>query len=152
VTPALGPPQVPQIQTAYPHLLSEDTIVWTRWLEHNRHRITGVWYDVHVGEPVAVPAGLHPGVAVDALAITRKRIDVVAKAGPEIWVIELKPFANYTSLGQALAYSRLFAQEYHAGAPVTPMVICCEVDPDLVDDFRRLGVRYEEVGYPPYTI
>ena len=148
----LGPPEKVQVAAHYPHLLSEDTIVWTRWLERNQHRISAVWYDVHVGEPVAVPAGLHPSIPIDALAVSRKRIDAVARTPSEIWVIELKPYGNYTSLGQALTYSRLFAQGYDAGLPVVPMVICCELDPDLVDDFQRLGVRFEEVGYPPYRI
>ena len=148
----LGSPQVPALQTAYPHLLSEDTIVWTRWLEKNAHRITGVWYDVHVGQPIPLPAGVHPSLGADAAAISRKRIDVVAKAGPELWVIELKPYGNFVALGQAQVYSRLFSVEYNAGLPCVPMVLCCEVDPDLIDDFDRLHVRFEEVGYPPYTL
>lgn len=152
MTRPLGPPHIPAIATSYPHLLSEDTIVWTRWLTHNIHRISGVWYDVHVGQAVSLPPETLAAIQIDALTISRKRIDVVARAGPEIWVIELKPYANYTSLGQALAYSRLFAQEYNAGGPVVPLVICCEVDPDLIDDYQRLGVRYEEVGYPAYRM
>jgi len=148
----LGPPQMPRIQPAYPHLLADDTVIWTRWLEHNIHRISGVWYDVHVGEPLAVPVGLHPSVQVDALAVTRKRIDVVARAAGEIWVIEVKAWGGYVPLGQALVYSRLFATEHHTGWPVVPTVICAEIDPDLVDDYARFGVHWEEVGYPPHHL
>ena len=148
----LGPPQIPTLQTSYPHLLAEDTIVWTRWLRTNIHRIQAVWYDVHVGLPVTLLPGLHPSMLADTQAISRKRIDVVARAGPEIWVIEVKPYGTYTALGQALVYSRLFTIEYNPGQPTIPMVICCAMDPDLVADCQRLGVRYEEVGYPPYRL
>jgi len=75
----LGPPQPPRIQTSYPHLLAEDTIVWTRWLEKNLHRIREVWYDVHVGAAVPLPTEFHPAMEADLNAITRKRIDVVAR-------------------------------------------------------------------------
>ena len=146
----LGPPSPVRILPVYPHLLSEDTLVWTAWLTKNAHRIAGVWYDVHVGQAVPVPPGAHPSLQADTDAITRKRIDVVAKTPTEIWVVELKPYGNYSALGQAQVYARLFSLEYNAGLPVVPMVICFELDPDLVDDFQRLGVRFEEVGYPPY--
>lgn len=148
---ALGPPQPPQIQTAYRHMLPEDTAIWTRWLQKNSHRITGVWYDVHVGQALIAPPGLHPSIQRDADAITRKRIDVVAKAPPEIWVIEVKPVGNYTALGQAQVYSRLFRLEYNAGLPVVPLVVCAEIDPDLVDDYQRLGVRFEQTGWGNLT-
>jgi len=29
-----------------------------------------------------------------------------------------------------------------------PLVICAEIDPDIVDDFVAYGARFEEVGYP----
>lgn len=148
---AIGPPDPPVIRTHYRHLLSEDAIVWTRWLQKNAHRIGGVWYDVHVGRTIQVPPGLPESIALDAAAISRKRIDVVARAPAELWVIELKPYGNYTALGQALVYSRLFGLEYPGSLPIVPMVICCEVDTDLIDDYARFGVRWEEVGYPPFA-
>jgi hypothetical protein len=145
---ALGPPDKPEIRRWYPHMLAEDAIVWTAWLLQNAHRLTGVWYDVHVGTAVQPPADLGPIALQVAAAVSRKRIDVVAKTPAELWVIELKPYGNYTALGQALVYSRLFALENPGSLPIVPMVICFEVDPDLPDDFTRYGVRFEEVGYP----
>jgi hypothetical protein len=43
----------------------------------------------------------------------------------------------------------MFSVEYNAGLPVVSMVVCAEIDPDLVDDFRDHGVLYEEVGFGP---
>jgi len=143
----LGPPQPPEIRRSYPHLLPQDTTVWTRWLEHNAHRITGVWYDVHVGTPVQVDDRAPDWLRRVAAGVTRKRIDVVAKAPPETWVIEIKPYGSYTALGQALVYSRLFRVEHQPYLPVVPLVICAEIDPDIVDDFVAYGARFEEVGY-----
>ena len=146
----LGPPLPPTVRTYYRHMLAEDCAVWTRWLTANSHRILGAWYDVHVGTAVTAPpdTGL-VGIQV-AAAVSRKRIDVVAKTTTELWCIEVKPYGNYTALGQALVYSRLLTLEYPGSLPIVPMVICAEVDPDLVDDFSARGVRYEEVGYPPF--
>jgi len=145
----LGLPMKPVVMPSYPHLLQEDTVVWSRWLAKNAHRVQGCWYDVRVGVPVSVPTGLHVSIDAVALGVTRKRIDVVCQTAGGIWVVEVKPYGNFTSLGQALVYARMFSVEYNAGLPVVSMVVCAEIDPDLVDDFRDHGVLYEEVGFGP---
>jgi hypothetical protein len=94
-----------------------------------------------------VPVGVLPQMEAVALGVSRKRIDVVAKVEAAWWVIEVKPYASQTALGQAVSYVRLFAQEYGVAGPVVPVVVCCAADEDLREDFRRLGVRIEEVGY-----
>ena len=143
----LGEPDPPRVLPCYPHMLFEDCAVWSRWLAANAHRLTGVWYDVHVGRPMAVPPDLQPLMIDVAAAVSRKRIDVVARTPTERWVIEVKPYGNYTALGQAVVYSRLFSLEHPGGLPVVPMVVCAQIDPDLPDDYARLHVRVEEVGY-----
>ncbi len=143
----LGPSRRPVPMPSYPHLLQEDSVVWARWLAAHAQELAGVWYDVRVGRAVEVPAELGPEIRLVARGVTRKRIDVVAWTGAEIWCVELKPFGNYVALGQALVYSRMLAAEYACPGPVVPMVICAAVDQDLVDDFQRFGVRVQEVGY-----
>lgn len=144
----LGPGFPPTVLAAYPHMLEEDRVVWTRWLRMRGSRIDRVWYDVHVGLPVEVPNDLPPEIRAVSLAVTRKRIDCVARSGLEWWVIEVKPFGNFTALGQVIGYRRLFQEEYEVAGTVVGVVVCGKVDPDLVDDFADRGVRIEEVGYP----
>lgn len=136
----LGYGQEPVIMTHYPHMLWEDTAIWTVYLADPITEIKKVWYDVHVGKPVDLPPGASEMELRIAAGITRKRIDVVAAVGGGYWVIELKGVGNMTALGQAKVYSRLFRQEYRPAGDVWGIVICGEVDEDLLDDYDELDI------------
>ncbi len=75
-----------------------------------------------------------------AAGVTRKRIDVVCHVGGGYWVVEIKPFGSMLAFGQAISYSSLFIRDYEPDGEVWPVVICSEVDADLVDDFEAAGV------------
>lgn len=136
----LGKSQKPIIMPHYPHMLSEDIAVWSKYLESPIAALSEVWYDVHVGKAVPLPAGSSDLERRIASGITRKRIDVVARVGPGLWVIELKPFGGMQALGQVLSYHRLFVKEYRPEVEVLPVLICSEVDEDLLDQFEVRGV------------
>jgi len=124
----------------YPHMLSEDTEVWSKYLSAPIVPIKEVWYDVRVGKPVQLPAEASPMELRIAAGLTRKRIDVVAAVGGGFWVIEVKPVASMLALGQILSYRTLFVQEYAVDGEVWPVVVCDSIDEDLVDEFGMLGV------------
>ena len=136
----LGNSQRPIIMPTYPHFLAADTDVWTRYLADPVAPITEVWYDVHVGLPVSVGDDAGDMEKRIAFGITRKRIDVVAKIRQGYWVIEVKPIAGMTALGQILAYTNLFINEYDLDGEVWPVIIADEVDKDVIGQFEALGV------------
>jgi len=136
----LGKSQKPIIMPSYPHMLSEDTAVWTKYLESPVAPITEVWYDVHVGRAVPLPAGSSDMERRIAAGITRKRIDVVARVASALWVIEIKPFAGMQALGQILSYHRLFVEEFRPACEVLPVIICDLADEDLLGSFTGLGL------------
>lgn len=141
----LGPGQRPIIMPSYPHLLAEDTEVWTKYLQYPLKEIKRVWYDLHVGAPVKMALGADETDKKIAHGVTKKRIDVVTSVGGGYWVIELKRVGNMVALGQALAYSRLFRIEFNINEEVWPMVICDEVDLDIIEDYDLAGVALIEV-------
>lgn len=124
----------------YPHMLAEDTEVWTKYLQSPLVQIKELWYDVHVGKPVDVGDGASDMDRRIAAGLTRKRIDVVAAVGGGYWVIEVKPRANMVALGQVVTYARLFALDYKHTGEVWPVIVCDSVDEDLLDEFEELGV------------
>jgi len=137
---ALGVSQKPVVMPAYPHMLAEDTAVWSKYLQSPLVPIKELWYDVHVGAGVRIPAEASDMDRRIAAGITRKRIDVVAHVGGGFWVIEVKPIANMTALGQVLTYWRLFVAEYRPMGEVWPVIVCDSADEDLVAQFDELGV------------
>jgi len=136
----LGKSQKPIIMPSYPHMMSEDTAVWSKYLESPVAPISEVWYDVHVGRAVPLPAGSSDMERRIAAGITRKRIDVVARVKAGLWVIELKPFAGMQALGQILSYHRLFVKEYRPACEVLPVIISSQADEDLLDQFEVRGL------------
>ena len=136
----LGPGLKPILMPSYPHMMAEDTAVWSKYLADPITPIKEVWYDVHVGGQVK---GIDPSDIMGnkiAAGITRKRIDVVARVGGGFWVIEIKPFGSMLALGQALSYTKLFIDEYRPVGQVWPVVVCERADDDLIDEFEDLGV------------
>ncbi len=136
----LGPGRPAVVSPAYPHMLGEDTVVWTRFLESGDFDIKEVWYDVHVGAEVK---GDWPGDSVNARiarGVTRKRIDVVALVDGVLWVIEIKPLATMFAIGQVIVYEGLFVREYETELETWPVIVCDTVDEDVIPECERLGV------------
>ncbi|KKK79264.1 hypothetical protein LCGC14_2835260, partial [marine sediment metagenome] len=102
--------------------------------------MTEVWYDIHVGTAVVVPDGMAKFMERVAEAVTRKRIDVVARVRSGFWVIEVKPVCGQEAIGQALVYRDLFAREYAGVSEVVPVVVCELAEVDVIDTADELGV------------
>ena len=121
-------------------MLTEDTEIWSEYLTDPIAPIKKVWYDVHVGAGIKVAKGVSKSYENLAAGVGKKRIDAICKVGGGYWVVEIKPFASMLALGQVLSYSSLFVRDYEPDGEVWPVVICNEVDEDLIDDFEASGV------------
>lgn len=140
VKESLGPSQKPIVMPHYPHMLAEDVAVWTKFLQSGFVGIKEVWYDVHVGRSVPLPVGASALEQRIARGLTRKRIDAVCAVGEGYWVVEVKPQAGMTALGQVITYVRLFVRDYAFKGEARPVVVCDTVDDDLLEEFAELGV------------
>lgn len=137
---SLGLGQKPVVMPAFPHMMREDTDVWTKFIASGFGDIKRVWYDVHVGKPVEVEGDSDSVLGRISRGLTRKRIDCVAAVAGGVWVIEVKPMASMYSIGQVLTYARLFRREYISPGRVIPVIVCDSYDEDLLDAFDELGV------------
>lgn len=136
----LGIGQKPMVMSHYPHMLHEDVAVWSKFIEKMHEVIQAVWYDVHVGQPVRLAPNSSTVQQKVAAGVTRKRIDAVCSVGKEFWIIEVKPYANMTALGQAFSYTQLFSMEYDTFRPARAVVVCDSFDTDMEVPFEELGV------------
>ena len=137
---SLGPGRQAVVSPAYPHMMGEDTRVWTRFLESGDIALQEVWYDVHVGAMVKGDWEDDSVTARIAAGLTRKRIDVVALVDGCYWVIEVKPTPMHFAIGQVLVYEGLFVKEYNPPIETWPVIVCDRVDEDVIDECARLGV------------
>lgn len=117
-----------------------DRDVWTRFLEAEAFPIAEVWYDVHVGEGLRLPAEAPLIDKKISSALYEKRADVVCRVEGNLWVVEVKPKADMTALGQIITYRELFILKYRPAGSVLGVVVCDQVDDDLLFIFEAVGV------------
>lgn len=137
---------VPEVRIKYPHMMPEDTAIWTAFLEDGKYIPDKVWYDVKVGASMPMPRNEPLWMKKYVEYSTRKRIDVVARVGLDYWIIECKPGAGHAALGQVIHYARAFTREYEFQGEVLPVILTDVMDPDLKIDFQEIGVVVFEVG------
>ena len=136
----------------YPHMLPQDAETWTRFLQGRQWVPEHVWYDLHVGQEVQLPAGSPAWLLRVAAGVTRKRIDVVGFLGGTYYVVEVKPYMNQLALGQALVYVPLFEAEFALQGKAVACVVCDQVDIDVGPIANRMGVTIWSNEYVPEIV
>jgi len=115
----------------YPHMMPFDVVIWERFLEQFPNVYDHVSYDVKVGSLPSFDTMVSPETGGRADNLYKKKIDVVAYKGDQIDIIELKPDAKASAIGQVKLYRRLFIQEFTP--PVSPKMILItdRLNPDM---------------------
>lgn len=137
----LGPPSPPTIEKSYPHMLWQDTAVWSDFLAKWGSSIDGVWYDVHVGQAMALPAGPDSMLTRVSMGVSRKRIDAVLLWHDRYTVVEIKPYANHVAYGQVLLYKKHFRAEFPECRTATAAIAAASVDPDVQPLINEAGIQ-----------
>ena len=125
----------------YPHMMPADVAIWERFIEKYPEEYESVEYDVKVG---TVPDFVkeHPETAMqDEAALYQRKIDVVGHNGPILDIIELKPNAGMSTIGQVKGYVALYKRDI--GGTKTPKgkIITDRIDPDVLEVAKMEGVE-----------
>ena len=130
----------PEKLRKYPHLMVSDVAIWERYLDKFADLWDAFGYDVRVGEGIT-PDPSHPDyMRKMAVALTEKRIDVVAHRGSITTLIEVKPSAMLSAIGQLLSYQILYEERYPVKGPVKMILITDRAGPDLANLCRKFGI------------
>ena len=124
----------------YKHMLRDEAELWDRFLETSEIDYLDLLYDVHVGTLPDLPEDTSPEMERLAEAIYRKRIDVVMETVDEVWIIEVKPRAGMSALGQLLTYSELYEREFSPDKDLHLAVVCERLEQDAEDLLTLHGV------------
>ncbi|MBA7518884.1 hypothetical protein ES705_10958 [subsurface metagenome] len=137
---SLGRGRSPKVQRRYEQMMSEDMGPWTEFLKSDSMPLQEVWYNVHVGQAVEVPAGSPAYMKAHAAAVSRKRIDVIGRTKNELWIIEVKPYANMQAIGQVLVYEVLFLREFAMNLRSRKVIVAETCDSDIIEAAARYDV------------
>jgi len=139
----------PVKQRKYAHMMPEDVRIWERFLDRNPIPGAMVAYDVHLGSTPTPSPDAPQYLKKHIAAVYPKKADLVIYLHTETLVTEVKPFAGLTSLGQALGYRHLFAQDYPFAPQPVPCILTDTAQPDMPSLCHKLGITLIQLGPSP---
>lgn len=125
----------------YPHMMPYDVAIWERFIEKNPDAYDFVSYDVKVGSTPAFDTVVNQDTGGHADNLYKRKIDVVGYKGDSIDIIELKPKAGTSAIGQVKGYTKLYTREYTPPVEVGAVLITDQMLPDMEFLSREEGVR-----------
>ena len=109
----------------------EDQAIWDRFIFKYPEAYDEVFYDFPVGEGSPIPKKTQENLARDFKILTQWKIDVVARKNNTIDIIELKPNAGISALGQVQAYAILYTRIAPTNIKIIPTLITDILRPDM---------------------
>lgn len=124
----------PEILRKYPHMMPNDIAIWERFLKSPFNTFDSFSYDVHVGTGRGYTVDDPKWIITLAKALTCFRIDAVGWRRGSATLIEVKPFAGLSALGQIIAYSHLWQTDF----PDKPLEALLIITDSTTDDVAEV--------------
>lgn len=115
----------------YPHMKPRDQAIWERFIKQFPDMYDKVGYDVPCGSVPALDTIIDGEKQTSVEKLYRKKIDVVGFKGDQIDIIELKPDADTSALGQVRGYVRDYIKDYAPATEPKAIVITDRLLPDM---------------------
>ena len=125
----------------YPHMKPRDIEIWERFIDAFPTAYDKCQYDFHIGD--------HPDFAMlDDDEAARKmgalyqlKIDVLGYKSDHIDLIEVKPSAGSSAIGQVMSYVQLYLRDAKPTLPVRPVIVTNEEKLNMRFLCEQNGVR-----------
>lgn len=131
-----------KLLSKYPHLMPNDVRIWERFIQTFPKFYNSVDYDIKVGQPRKYPGLPGDKYKKDLEYLSRKRIDVIGYRDNEIHIIELKPNAGFSAIGQVLGYLELYKPYAPENIHVSGFLITDFETPDTKNLCYQKGLMY----------
>jgi hypothetical protein len=128
-------------------MLPRDVMIWERFLPIHGKYFDYFEYDVHVGEGVDIDPNWEPNIQASAKYLTTKRIDALGHRPGEIWIIEVKPYASLSVVGQLISYEHLYIEKFKPTDRIYKAVATDKLSSDMTGIMEKYQIRVYEVGY-----
>jgi len=125
----------------YPHLRPEDIEIWERFIFKYPYFFESVDYDVRVGEGQKYSKSAPENIREDLRGLTQKRIDVVGYVGNTTHIVEVKPRAATTAIGQVLTYEELYKIDFPEETNIIKTIITDHEVPDIATIVEKYNIN-----------
>lgn len=129
------------IRSSYPHMSVADTAIWNRFISKYPDAYKTIQYDFHVGDAPAFNTLLDDGTDANQDKLYRLRIDAVAANASGIDVIEIKPNAGPSAIGQVESYTHLYVRDETPKVPVSSIILTDKEMPNMDYLCRQKGIK-----------
>ncbi len=126
----------------YPHMIGEDSAVWSRFIIKFPEYFDTVDYDMRVGRGSKVLPEESEKYNNYWTQLTQKRIDVVGYKNNFVTLLEVKKRASLFTLGQILGYKFLYQRDHKEIPLVRTLIICSSITPDDIDILNHFGIKF----------
>jgi hypothetical protein len=120
-----------EIAPSYKHMKQRDVAIWERFIRAFPNAYRDVRYDFLVGDPPPFNPLMDNGEDWEQDKLYRLKIDVVGYDGEKYDIIELKPAAGPSTIGQVKAYRELFLRDEQPQIPVRMVIVTDEERPNM---------------------
>jgi hypothetical protein len=107
----------------YPNMKPGETEIWNRFIDKYPEKYDEVVYNLKVGQGALIPEGTEENIAQDFKELTQHKIDVVGFKGKIIDIIEVKPYAGTSAVGQVIGYRELYVKHIDQYAWPTLVIV-----------------------------
>lgn len=126
----------------YPHMFPKDIEIWERFLEKYATEYDGFIYDWKVGSGTEPVPELREPYATMQTTLSKYRVDVIGVKAGRYELIETKPNAGPSAVGQIISYRNLFVKDYQGQREVVPVIVTDFERPDIREVASDMGVKY----------
>lgn len=124
----------------YPHMNVRDKEIWERFIDKYPGAYTGVQYDFHIGDAPPFNTLMDDDEDKNQDMLYRLRIDVVGHTDSEIHIIEVKPSAGPSTIGQVRGYKTLYQRDEETNKPVVAVIVTDKENPNMAYLAKSEGV------------
>ena len=117
-----------------------DIAIWERFIDKFPAAYESVQYDFHVGDPPPFNPLMDDGEDWNQDALYRLKIDVVGHRENSIDVIEVKPDAGPSTIGQVKGYKNLYERDEQPTKKVNAVIVTDTLKPNMEWLADREGV------------
>jgi hypothetical protein len=132
----------------YTHLLPPDAELLASYLLSRPDHYDHLDFDVKVGRGNDPGPSFPSNIRRMATLLSQRRIDCVAFTDDRIDIIEVTLQAGLTSLGQLVAYPRLYVNTFNPDRIVYPVLVTYAFAPDIKTIYDDHGIEYHVMPRP----
>lgn len=123
----------------YPEQTQPQTEVMRAYFTNHIDEFDAVTFEYRVGEGLPPDPTHLPSVQQQTVLQTQQRIDILARLGSRLTIVECKTRVTPSSLGQILSYRLLVMKEFPDAPEPDLVVIGRTSDPDTIDVLTAHG-------------